>query len=266
MTTQPPPSAAKCDVRAEIVESEEDVIAGFNTVAEAFGRQTQDALWISMNPGWDALAQPDGGRARGAARMVQRWRSVTRDRDGNPNTVFLKGTVPDPADPSRRVVAAFAIWQQASFVPGRGDPPTTDMKEAGTDPAELHPGDEGAQRFAAQLFASLFGPRKEALREKQTSDPESPVLFLLDLCAVHPDFQRRGLASALVRWGLDEARRRGGLECATEASVMGRLTYPHLGFRPVAEVEYKVDPEFRDRKVPPNLFMRTGAPETGTTG
>ena len=265
MSTQPPPSAAKGDVRAEVVESEEDVIAGFDAVAEAFGRQTQDALWISMNPGWDDLARPDGGRARHAARMVQRWRSVTRDRDGNPNTVFLKGTVPDSADPSRRVVAAFAIWQQVSFVPGRGDPPTADMKEAGTDPAELHPGDESEQRFASQLFASLFTHRTAALREMQTSNSESPVLFLLDLCAVHPDFQRRGLASALVRWGVDEARRRGGLECATEASVMGRLTYPHLGFSPVAEVVYEVDPEFRDRKVPPNVFMRTGPLEAATT-
>jgi hypothetical protein len=31
-----------------------------------------------------------------------------------------------------------------------------------------------------------------------------------------------------------------------------------LGFRPVEEVVYDVDAEFRDRKLPPNLFMRTG--------
>lgn len=82
---------------------------------------------------------------------------------------------------------------------------------------------------------------------------------MLDLCAVDPAFQRRGVASRLVEWGLQEAQRRGGLECLTEASVMGRLAYERLGFRPEGEIEYKVDEEFRTRSMPSNLYMRTGS-------
>lgn len=77
-----------------------------------------------------------------------------------------------------------------------------------------------------------------------------------------PEFQRRGIAGKLVAWGLEEAERRGGLECTTEASPMGRVVYGRLGFGAEGSGEdlvYVVDDEFKDRDKPEILFMRTWA-------
>ncbi|RYP76567.1 hypothetical protein DL771_001636 [Monosporascus sp. 5C6A] len=251
----PAPDANKGDdVRIEVIDRAEDIVEGFNAVAEAFGRQARDTIWMSMNPGWDDASE-GGGRARCAARMVDRWRATTRDRDGNPNTVFLKASVPDPQQPGRRTIAGMAIWVQASFVEGRGDPPTDEL----LDLDALHPGDEREQRFVAQCYRSLMKRRVAVAREKAASREEPPAIFVLDMCAVDPAFQRRGIASRLVRWGLEEAReRRGAPECTTEASAMGRLAYARLGFRGREEVVYEVDQEFQARDKPSNLFMRTG--------
>ncbi|RYP36610.1 hypothetical protein DL767_003314 [Monosporascus sp. MG133] len=252
------PNKGGDDVRIEVIDRAEDIVEGFNAVAEAFGRQARDAIWTSMNPGWDDVSE-GGGRAHCAARMVERWRATTRDRDGNPNTVFLKASVPDPRQPGRRTIAGVAIWVQASFVEGRGDPPTDDLRRTGVDLDALHPGDEREQRFVAQCFRSLMKRRVAVAREKAASQEEPPAIFVLDMCAVDPAFQRRGIASRLVRWGLEEAReRRGAPECTTEASAMGRLAYARLGFRGQEEIVYEVDEEFQARDKPPNLFMRTG--------
>ncbi|CAI4211277.1 unnamed protein product [Parascedosporium putredinis] len=83
-----------------------------------------------------------------------------------------------------------------------------------------------------------------------------------DLNALYPDNpaeQTPGIASKLVQWGLDEAKRRGGLEAITEASSMGRHVYNRLGFQQEGpEIEYIVDEQFKDRQRPSNIFMRTG--------
>lgn len=80
----------------------------------------------------------------------------------------------------------------------------------------------------------------------------------LDMCAVDPVYQRKGIARELVQWGLDEARRRGGLEAITEASSMGRHVYEKMGFQAEGpDIEYAVDSEFESRKRPSNIFMRT---------
>ena len=68
----------------------------------------------------------------------------------------------------------------------------------------------------------------------------------------------------LVGWGVEEARRRGGLECSTEASSMGRGAYMKLGFKTEGapkDIVYEVDEEFKNEgrdPLPPNLFLRTG--------
>ncbi|KAI0460145.1 acyl-CoA N-acyltransferase [Xylaria acuta] len=240
-------------VLVEVIDNAEDFTEGYRCISEAFGRQTHDGIWTAFNPGWET---PEG-QAAGADRMVQRWRSVTTDNKGNPNTVFLKATLPDPEQPQpgpggrRRVIVGFAVWVQASAVEGYGNMASDDAE---MDLEALYPGNETEQRFLRQMLRSLTKRRVEFVRGKAAADP--PCIMALDLCVTHPAFQRRGVASKLVRWGLDEARRRGIPDATTEASSMGRHAYGKLGFRPQgSDIVYEVDDEFSGRDKPPNIFM-----------
>ncbi|KAL2114018.1 hypothetical protein VUR80DRAFT_1314 [Thermomyces stellatus] len=244
--------SAPADVRIELIESEADFPAAFEVTAHAFGHQARDTIWRATNPGWDT---PEGVQ-QNAARLAKRWRGVTKDSDGNANTVFLKATVPDPEDPSRRAIAGFAIWQQCSMIEGRGVPVSEDPR-ADRAVAELYPDDEAEQRFISQAMYSLHSPRRD--RVKAIAQTDKPALLALDICAVHPRFQRRGIAGKLVQWGLAEAERRGGLEAVMEASVMGRPVYKRLGFQEFGEIVYHIDEEFGGRDMPPNVFMRSRA-------
>lgn len=204
-----------------------------------------------MNPNWDT---PEG-QIVGANKLLSRWHSTTLNKDGDPNTIILKATLPDPQDEFRLKIVGAAIWIQVSFVNGHGDPPTD-------SPAELADLDPKERRFASQMYRSLWKRRVSLAREKVGT--ESPAVFILDICAVDPAFQRRGVAGKLVAWGLEEAKRRGGLQCMTEASVMGRSLYKKLGFGvdgggERGNIVYEVDEEFRDRDMPEIVVMHTWA-------
>ncbi|KAL4867642.1 hypothetical protein BDV12DRAFT_209773 [Aspergillus spectabilis] len=222
----------------------------FSIAASTFGRQTKDGIWIAFNPGWDTPA----GKEKGIARLIDRWNATTFDRNGNSNTVFLKATV--SGENGEEEIAGVAIWVQASNLDGYGEKPITNFAQA-VDLEDFYPGDAAEQRYMCQLDASLHRRRFEVVSEIAASS--SPAVMVLDLCVVDPAFQRRGVASKLVQWGLDEARRRGGLEAVLEASAMGRHIYAKLGFvQDGGECEYVVDEEFAGRERPSNIFMRTG--------
>lgn len=245
---------ASSDVRVEIIDNEADFAPAFEVTAQAFGTQARDGVWMAMNPGWDT---PEGKKAN-AARMASRWRGVTKDRDGNPNTVFLKATVPDPADSSKRVIGGLAIWEQVSNAEGRGVPISGDVPAVirDMDLASMYPGNEAEQRYLGQAMYSLHKPRLDLVRSIANSD--KPAILALDICAVSPDFQRRGIAGKLVQWGLEEAERRGGLEAVMEASSMGRAVYARAGFKQDGpEITYAIDGEFAHRPMPSNIFMRS---------
>ncbi|KAI3397193.1 hypothetical protein diail_11167 [Diaporthe ilicicola] len=240
------------ELNIEVIDRAEDFTNAFECAAKCFGDQINDAVWTAMNPGWDT---PEG-KAAGAAKLVERWQSTATNKDGNPNTVFLKATLPDPQQADQRVLVGFAIWVQYSVLEGYGDTPSMDLSK-GVDVEALYPGNTAEQRFLSQAYASLLKQRVETVQSKAGASP--PATFVLDLCTVDPAFQRRGIALKLVQWGLEEAKRRGGLEATTEASAMGRHVYVKLGFKPVADVVYEVDEDvIKGRTLPPNLFMRTG--------
>ncbi len=242
-------SQNESNVRIEIMNSPSDFSQAFDIQCACFGHQTHDGVFMALNPGWDTAE----GRASSVQRILNRWRATTKDKHGNDNTVFLKAVLPSQDGETR--VVGFAAWVQASMVPGYGDAPAADLSKA-MDLEAIYPGNEAEQRYVCQLDASLHRRRKEVVREKATASP--PAVFVLDLCVVHPDFQRRGIAGKLVQWGLDEARRRGELECVTEASSMGRHVYKRLGFRQEGgEIRFEVDEEFKARSTPSNVFMRT---------
>ncbi|KXG51760.1 Acyl-CoA N-acyltransferase [Penicillium griseofulvum] len=240
-------------LRIDIIHQREDIIQAFDCVCEAFGRQVQDGIWIALNPGWDTPQ----GRAHGAERMVARWHHKTNDKNGLPNIIFLKATLPCPENGDRRIIVGFSIWVQASTIEGYGEPPAQDMANS-LNLNALYPENESEQRYLCQVISSLHRRRNEVIKEKATAVP--PAVLILDMCAVDPAHQRKGVARELVRWGIDEAHRRGGLEAITEASSMGRHVYAKMGFQADGpEIEYVVDDEFSSRRKPPNLFMRTNS-------
>ncbi|KAF2277907.1 uncharacterized protein EI97DRAFT_277945 [Westerdykella ornata] len=250
-----------------VTNPETDLPGVFNCIAQSFGAQIQETLWLAVNPSYDTPQ----GRQRGIHHLQHRYEHVTRNRDGDPNTVFIKATVraepgdensPGGLDADGRKIVGMAIWQQASFVEGYGDVPSTVYPEE-----DLEDLDPREARFARQMFASMWRRRVEVAREKAEAAVEGddggvPAIFVLDMCAVDPGYQRRGIAKGLVRWGLEEARRRGGLECTTEATVMGLGVYKREGFREEegndGALVYEVDEEFRDRRLLPVVFLRTG--------
>ncbi|CAI6332461.1 unnamed protein product [Periconia digitata] len=234
-----------------VVTSPSDFPAIFNCIGESFGRQAQDGVWLSLNPKFDT---PEG-QATGAAELTGRFNAIKQNKDGKPNTVFLKATVPDPSDPTKSRIAGMAIWQQCSFVDGYGDPPSDTLPPSAKDLPEQQ------QRYAKQMFASLWKRRIAYVKEKAEFKADPPAIFVLDMCCVDPEFQRRGIAQKLVRWGLEEAEKRGGLECTTEGSSMGRGAYKKLGFSDEGngDIFYEVDDEFKDWSKPPNVFLRTWA-------
>jgi GNAT superfamily N-acetyltransferase len=237
------------NVLVQPVDSPDDFTQIYHCISEAFGRQIKDSIWIAMNSNWNSSE----GQREGASKLLERWQSATENKEGHPNTVILKATLPDPQDGFKLKIVGAAIWTQASFVDGYGDPPT----DSPADLAALTPTE---RRFASQMYRSLWKRRVSLAREKAKSD--SLAMFTLDTCAVDPAFQRRGVAGKLVAWGLEEAKRRGGLECTTEASPMGRVVYKRLGFGAEGAGEdlvYEVDEEFRNRDKPEILFMRTWA-------
>lgn len=241
------------DVRILLVESPADFEQVFAVEAAAFARQSQDGLWMTLHPGWDDPAVvPSFVRNR-----VLRWQNTTSDAQGRPNALFLKAVVSEPVQGSTEKIdkiVGTATWVQNSADPGFGDRPLT---------IEGHqkifnmafPEDEDLARFLAQALGGMQAFRRQVAEEKSGS--AQPNWFVLDVCAVHPDYQGRGIAGKLVQWGLDEAERRGGLECTTEASAMGRRVYERLGFAIGPEIDYGVDDEFKDKPLPSNVIMRT---------
>ncbi|KAJ5225312.1 hypothetical protein N7468_006537 [Penicillium chermesinum] len=248
--TNPNRQLTKADVQVEQLQ-QNDFERFFDIGIACFVKQLNDGFWITMHPGYDTEA----GRKAAIARLVARFNSVTTNHAGQPNTIFLKATVPSRTQPGAREIAGVAIWDQASTVEGHGNIPIPDLAEA-MDLNALYPEQEAEQRYARQLDRSFRKRRIEVVNEASSANP--PAVFVLDLCEVDPAFQRLGIATKLVEWGLAEARARGGLEAVLEASTMGRHVYRKLGFYQDGECEYIVDEEFQDRSRPSNIFMRTG--------
>lgn len=239
------------EIEIVVITDVSDVTAAYDIVWACFGEQAPDAIIAAFNPFWDT---PDGF-PHAVQRMVKSFNSATnRDKNGDPTQIFLKATTVDAAG-SQRIVG-FAIWIQLSAVEGYGEPPLLDSRKA-MEPEDLYPDNVSEQDHCCMLFENLYRQRHQLIDQQSTASP--PAIMALDMCVVHPSFQRRGIAARLVKYGLDEAERRGGLVSCTEASTMGRSVYAKLGFRQEGpEIEYGVDgAKFARNGMPSNVFMRT---------
>ena len=92
------------------------------------------------------------------------------------------------------------------------------------------------KQFAQKTFDEFYRRRLE--------DMACPHA-LLDLCFTTPRYERKGVASLLVGYGIERADREGWV-CFTEASLRGAPVYGRLGFEVREEVRLRWDDEEGD--------------------
>lgn len=237
-------------IHISLIQDPSDFEQIFAAETAAFAVQAQDNIWRSAHPGWEDPSTTPGY----VLNRVHRWQKTTFDIHGRPNALFLKAVVASPHGGADKIVGT-ATWVQHAADPDFGDVPLDNATQLRAW-RRVYPDNDAEARFIAQAIGSMQANRRVTAAEKAAT--AQPAWMVLDLCAVHPDFQGRGVAKRLVQWGLEEAERRGGLECTTEASLMGRRVYDKLGFARGPEIEYVVDEDLKGRPIPPNMFMRTG--------
>ena len=76
------------------------------------------------------------------------------------------------------------------------------------------------------------------------------------MLAVHPDCQRVGAGTALVRWGTKAADGKG-LKAVVESTPVARSVYEKCGLiAEIEEMDFDVGDEYAGRKKPVLVFMK----------
>jgi hypothetical protein len=105
-------------------------------------------------------------------------------------------------------VIAWCKWNAPSLKPLETDLPTWP---------------EGADvELANHFFGNLFTRRKRIMGERKH--------WYLEILATRPEWQGKGAAGKLMRWGLERADEEG-VETYIEASPDGKPIYEHFGFK-----------------------------------
>ncbi|KAJ5766135.1 Acyl-CoA N-acyltransferase [Penicillium nucicola] len=137
--------------------------------------------------------------------------SITRSIAGETDEVFFK-IVDSDSDADPDAIAAFAKWKCPTSADRHRHEPE--------QPAEWAPSCDG--ELCDQFFSGM-----EQSKAKWMGDRPH---YYLDMLAVHPSYQGRGLASRLLKWGLERADREG-VEVYLSSSPEGRPVYEKYGFR-----------------------------------
>ncbi len=139
---------------------------------------------------------------------VMRWLFPDDDvfRDGTVMQGFFQRVMAHDCTLVTPDVAAFSLWI----------PPTRPELDVDTGPSEP-PSDEMLEKFMA-------------LREALATNTPEEHHWYLQMVGTHPDWQRRGIGSTLIREGLTWAQRDGvGAYLETE-TIENVAYYRHLGF------------------------------------
>ncbi|KAK1832992.1 acyl-CoA N-acyltransferase [Podospora conica] len=147
--------------------------------------------------------------------------------------------IPDEDDPSASKIIAFSMWSL----------PKSWRPTDGTEPGIKRPSDHPERRDASA--ARMLEFRKElAMAKKLYFDPEfGDEQLNLMILATHPDYRRRGAATALLHWGMEEAEIKG-VGVTLFSSPMGLPLYRKNGFEQVGMVHVQVDGEKEYIKLP----------------
>ncbi|MCJ1303631.1 hypothetical protein MMC08_006441 [Hypocenomyce scalaris] len=163
---------------------------------------------------------------------------------GDPSARFIKVSDGDK-------IIAYAKW----IVPaGPDERPTASRSSSNSSDPNALPAwpDDASKGLCDSFFGELVKKRKEVMGERPH--------YYLETLATLPEHRDRGVASLLIRWGLDRADS-DGLEAYVEASVVSAPIYEHFGWRTSSEVVTMEGPytELCMRRYPQPLRDRNGA-------
>ncbi|EAW20217.1 GNAT family N-acetyltransferase [Aspergillus fischeri NRRL 181] len=150
------------------------------------------------------------------------WTAQFTSFINNPHKTVLK--IIDSEDGS---IVAFAVWQ----LPVQSSPEDVHLKHPHS---HSHAGDEHHYPASSdrELCEVFFGGMEEMKGRIMGARPH----YYLEMLGTRPEYAGQGLASRLLRWGLERADE-VGLETYLSASPVGRPLYEKFGFRVVEERE-----------------------------
>lgn len=235
MTSEPSQKTQKEIVSVEKIESEKEIEECFEVMSFAFG--TEKPMFNAMYPEHETTK----GREKGKQRLSEQWKKNKDDKDFH----FLKATIKDQ-------IVGFAIW---IIMDAKKNLESENAKEE-FNLEEMYPDQPLAQEWLRALWPIYIKQRRQIVL--QTSDPR-PVIAL-ELCAVRPEFQRKGVGKLLSGWGVKYGKQIGVREAVLEASVVGVGCYASVGFIHRSPIEFtSVDQSLTQvQKFPTLFFMRTG--------
>ncbi|KAI1363330.1 hypothetical protein F5Y08DRAFT_309704 [Xylaria arbuscula] len=216
---------------------DEDISTCFEVVSSSFGH---DAPFVdNYFPNHDTPF----GRMQGSNRLLA-WKQNSRD------SVFLKAVVVSSnSDATQNGVgsveehiAGMAVWTHMKDVPPQKLEDVENVEEVWPDMAD--------RRFMASLWEEYVKPRSQAVR-----DSHGRGVFVLELLAVHPTYQRMGAGTALVSWGIKAADKEQ-VKAVVEGTPAGRRLYENCGFSAeIEEMSFDTGDEFTDRTKPKLIFL-----------
>jgi len=159
----------------------------------------------------------------------------------NDQAVAFKVIAHDSA-PELRTVVAYSVWYSPEYDWNKTShrkqhAPIVDTSVPASDSDRDHTEDDDPRPACQDPESSkLQQAALDKMRKDVWGEPPQKFWYLAAL-AVHPNYQRRGIASMLLKWGLDAADR-DGLPLYLEASQSGKPVYSRHGFIEVASATF----------------------------
>ncbi|EAW15249.1 GNAT family N-acetyltransferase [Aspergillus clavatus NRRL 1] len=154
------------------------------------------------------------------------WHKQFAQMSANPAQRVLK-IVDTDTDTDAEAVVAFAVWG-LPCQPQQQQQQRNPHAEPEPDPAPAPELDSYPASSDADLCRLFFGGMQKMHEEIMRGKPH----YYLNMLGTHPAYHGRGLASRLLRWGLERADAEG-VETYLSASRAGRPLYEKYGFRVV---------------------------------